>query len=402
MRQPRRNPLSTIVAACTLLLAGCSTTSSWLPSSWSLPAPSLDWLTGRNAASKPGPLPDLTASSTANIVWQVNVGRSAPGLSPAITSSAVFAAGSDGTLVRLDADSGRTVWRTSAGKPLSAGPGADDALVAVATDKGDVLAFSAADGKPAWAARVSSEVIAPPVVSDGVVVVSAGDGRIFGLDGADGKTKWVQQRTNPALTVRNTAGGVASRGGVFIGMPGGRLLALDLQTGGIGWDGAVATPKGATELERIADVTSRPLIEERQACAVAYQGRLACFEIARGAVAWTRDLSSLTGLAGDESSHYVVDDAGALHALDKSTGASLWKQDRLAARKLGGPQVVGAHVAVVDIEGYVHLLSRANGNYVGRLATDGSASTGQPNVSSGRLVFQTLNGNVYAIATRTQ
>ena len=402
MRQPLRNPLSTIVAACTLLLAGCSTTSSWLPSSWSLPAPSLDWLTGRNAASKPGPLPDLTASSTANIVWQVNVGRSAPGLSPAITSSAVFAAGSDGTLVRLDADSGRTVWRTSAGKPLSAGPGADDALVAVATDKGDVLAFSAADGKPAWAARVSSEVIAPPVVSDGVVVVSAGDGRIFGLDGADGKTKWVQQRTNPALTVRNTAGGVASRGGVFIGMPGGRLLALDLQTGGIGWDGAVATPKGATELERIADVTSRPLIEERQACAVAYQGRLACFEIARGAVAWTRDLSSLTGLAGDESSHYVVDDAGALHALDKSTGASLWKQDRLAARKLGGPQVVGAHVAVVDIEGYVHLLSRANGNYVGRLATDGSASTGQPNVSSGRLVFQTLNGNVYAIATRTQ
>ena len=402
MRQPRRNPLSTIVAACTLLLAGCSTTSSWLPSSWSLPAPSLDWLTGRNAASKPGPLPDLTASSTANIVWQVNVGRSAPGLSPAITSSAVFAAGSDGTLVRLDADSGRTVWRTSAGKPLSAGPGADDALVAVATDKGDVLAFSAADGKPAWAVRVSSEVIAPPVVSDGVVVVSAGDGRIFGLDAADGKTKWVQQRTNPALTVRNTAGGVASRGGVFIGMPGGRLLALDLQTGGIGWDGAVATPKGATELERIADVTSRPLIEERQACAVAYQGRLACFEIARGAVAWTRDLSSLTGLAGDESSHYVVDDAGALHALDKSTGASLWKQDRLAARKLGGPQVVGAHVAVVDIEGYVHLLSRANGNYVGRLATDGSASTGQPNVSSGRLVFQTLNGNVYAIATRTQ
>jgi len=99
--------------------------------------------------------------------------------------------------------------------------------------------------------------------------------------------------------VRNTSSGVASRGGVFIGMPGGRLLALDLQTGAIGWDGAVATPKGATELERIADVTSRPLIEERQACAVAYQGRLACFEIARGSIAWTRDLSSLTGLAGD-------------------------------------------------------------------------------------------------------
>ena len=398
----RRIPLRTAFALSALLLSGCSTNSSWLPSSWSLPAPSLDWLTGRNAASKPGPLPELTATSTATIAWQVGIGRSAAGLAPAVTQAAIFAAASDGTLVRIDPDSGRTVWRIPAGKPLSAGPGADDTLVAVATDKGDVLAFGAADGKPLWTARVSSEVIAPPVVSEGVVVVSSGDGRIFGLDGADGKTKWVQQRTNPPLTVRNTAGGMASRGGVFIGMPGGRLLALDLQTGAIGWDGAVAMPKGATELERIADVTSRPLIEERQACAVAYQGRLACFEIARGTIAWTRDLSSLTGLAADESAQYVVDDAGALHALDKSTGASLWKQDRVAARKPGGPQVVGAHVALVDIEGYVHLFSRANGNYVGRLATDGSATTGQPTVSGGRLVFQTVNGNVYAIATRSQ
>jgi outer membrane protein assembly factor BamB len=394
--------LPATVVGCCLLVSGCSTTSSWLPSSWSLPAPSLDWITGRNAASKPGPLPELTgATSTATVSWQVNVGRSTPGLSPAVTQSAVYAAASDGTLVRLEPDSGRTVWRVSAGKPISAGPGADETMVVVATDKGDVLAFSP-DGKPQWTVRVSSEVMAPPVVSDAVVVVSSGDGRIYGLDAADGKTKWVQQRTNPALTVRNTAGGVASRGGVFIGMPGGRLLALDLQTGVIGWDGAVATPKGATELERIADVTSRPLIEERQACAVAYQGRLACFEITRGTIAWTRDLSSLSGITGDETAQYVVDDAGALHALDKSTGASLWKQDKIAGRKPRGAQVVGAHVAVVDIEGYVHLFSRTTGDYVGRLATDGSTPTGQPKLSSGRLLMQSVAGNVYAIATRSQ
>ena len=55
--------------------------------------------------------------------------------------------------MRIDPDSGRTVWRISAGKPLSAGPGADETLVVVATDKGDVLAFDP-DGKPQWTARV--------------------------------------------------------------------------------------------------------------------------------------------------------------------------------------------------------------------------------------------------------
>ena len=37
---------------------------------------------------------------------------------------------------------------------------------------------------------------------------------------------------------------------------GGHLLALDVRTGIVGWDATVANPKGATELERIADVAS--------------------------------------------------------------------------------------------------------------------------------------------------
>ena len=399
-----RTPIVPVALALagSLLLAACSTTtSSWWPTSWSVPAPSLDWLTGRGSSSKPGPLPELTPTSTASVAWQVAVGKAAAGLAPAIAGDAIYAAASDGTLMRIEPDSGRTVWRISAGKPLSAGPGADGKLVAVATDKGDVLAFDT-DGKPLWSVAVSSEVIGPPVVADAFVVVTAGDGRIHGLAAADGKTTWVQQRSNPALIVRNMAGGVASRGGVFLGLPGGRLLAMDVSSGTIGWDGTVATPKGATELERIADVTSRPLIEERQACAVAFQGRLACFEVVKGTLLWTRDVSSLTGIGADESAFYVVDDAGALHALDKTTGASLWKQDRLAQRRLSGPQAVGNHVAVVDIEGYVHLFARSNGNYVGRLATDGSAPTAQPQVAGGRLIWQSTAGNVYAVATRAQ
>jgi outer membrane protein assembly factor BamB len=383
------------------LVAGCGTTPSWLPSSWSLPAPNFDWLTGRSSAGKPGPMPELAATATAVIDWQASVGASRPGLSPAVTSDAVYAAALDGTVARLDAATGRTVWRISAGKPLSAGPGADATLVAVGTDKGDVLAFDT-DGKALWNARVTSEVISPPVVAEGIVVVVSGDGRIFGFAAADGKTRWVNQRTNPPLTVRNGAGGVASRGGVFLGVAGGRLLAMDLQTGTIGWDGAVATPKGATELERIADVTSRPWVEERQACAVAYQGRVACFEIVRGTLNWSRDVSSLSGLsalsAGD--AYYVVDDAGAIHALDRATGASLWKQDKLGPRRPVAGQVAGGFLTVIDPEGYVHLLAPSTGAYVGRLATDGSPPTSQPLATGARIVWQTVAGNVYALTAR--
>jgi outer membrane protein assembly factor BamB len=232
------------------------------------------------------------------------------------------------------------------------------------------------------------------------VAVLAGDGSVHAFAASDGSKKWVNQRVAPALTVRNYAGGVSTRGGLFVGTAGGRLLALDTNSGIVGWDGTVANPKGATELERIADVTSLPLIDSQQVCAVAYQGRVACFDITRGTLNWSRDVSSLYGLAGDGKNIYVTDDKGAVQAFDRSTGASVWKQDRLAERKIGGPQVIGELVAVVDAEGYVHLLSSGNGAYVGRMATDGSAPTSQPAPFLSSMLWQSAGGNLYAVTAK--
>ena len=373
-----------------LAVAGCSTLSSWIPT---IPAPSFDWF---SSSKKLGPLPDYKPAANPRIGWQVAIGKAAPGLEPAVTREAIYVAAANGTIARVDPATGATAWRVDAGKRLSAGAGADSTLLAVGTDKGDVLAYSV-DGKPLWQAKVTSEVVSPPKVAEGIVVVWSGDGRLFGLSAVDGKTRWVYQRSNPPLTVRNFAGGVITRGGLFVGTAGGKLLALDLGTGTLGWEANVATPKGATELERIADVTSLPLIEEKQACAVAYQGRVACFEILRGTLNWSRDLSSLNGLIADARYLYLTDDRGAVHALDKTTGASAWKQDKLAERRPGGPQFVGAFVAVVDAEGFVHLLERSDGSLVGRVATDGTPATAQPSSAGESAVWQSIGGALLSV-----
>ncbi|HEX6137519.1 MAG TPA: outer membrane protein assembly factor BamB [Casimicrobiaceae bacterium] len=397
MTRALRNSACVLVAV--FVTAGCASLSespltSWIPR---IPPPSFGWLTG--GGTKPGPLPQLNATVTARIGWQQNVGKAGPGFAPAITPEGIYAAASDGTLMRVDAATGRVEWRASAGHTLSAGPGADGSLVVVGTSKGDVLAFDTG-GKPRWTARVSSEVIAPPRVVEGVVIVFSGDGRIYGLAGADGKTVWVDPRTNPSLTVRNAAGGAVSRGALFVGTPGGRLLAIAAPTGAVGWDAPVATPKGATELERIADVTSLPYVDDKEACAAAYQGRVACFDVVRGSLIWTRDLSSLAGITADANRLYVVDDKGVVLALDRSNGASIWKQEALAKRRIGGPQLIGDELGAVDVEGYLHLLSRSDGAYVGRLATDGSAATAQPAPLAGGMLWQSEKGTLYYVSAR--
>jgi outer membrane protein assembly factor BamB len=381
----RRALLKVSLAACVVALsAGCATLQTWLPS-WMTAPPSLSslsWLPWFHSGPKVGALPAFDAKVTPRLNWQASVGGSGgAGFAPAVRADTIYAAAANGTLLAVDSATGVQRWRASSGKPLSAGVGATT-------------------GKSLWEAKVSSEVSGPPRPADSIIVVWSLDGRIFGLSAADGSRKWVYQRSTPPLTVRRFPGGVVNRGGLFTGTPGGKLLAIDVANGTLGWEANVTTPKGATELERLADITSLPVIEERQVCAAAYLGRVACFDAQRGTLTWSRDFGSLGGLTVDSRYLYLTDDKGAVQALDKSTGASVWKQDKLSQRYPSGPVILGDHLAVVDIEGYLHVLDRNDGNLIGRLATDGKAPMSQPVAVGEAAVWQSTAGNLISASAK--
>lgn len=356
---------------------------------------------GRKPTQKMAELPPLQATAQLRVVWQSSVGAAERSIFfPAVDGNKVFVAGSSGTVAGFQANTGAPIVKFSTGQQLSGGVGASATVIAVGTARGEVLAYDHA-GKQLWSAQVAGEVLAPPAVEGGLVVVRAGDGRIYGLDARTGAQRWLYQRTTPALSLRSHAGVVIERGGIFAGFPGGRLVALSTGTGLVGWESLVAIPRGTTELERVADVTSNPVITRDQVCATAYQGRTACFEAETGKTMWARDVSSVAGLAIDSRNVYVTDDKNAVVALLRDTGASLWKQDKLAGRMLTGPLVLQRFVVVGDVQGYVHLISREDGSFVGRIATDGSPIGAAPvALDLSTFLVQTRNGGVYAISTQ--
>jgi outer membrane protein assembly factor BamB len=278
--------------------------------------------------------------------------------------------------------------------------GGSGSIVIVGSAKGEVLAFDSS-GKQLWKAPVPGELLAPPAIDGSLVVVRVGDGRLYGLNANDGKRRWVYQRSTPALSLRSHAGVIVERGAVFAGFPGGRLVALAAATGNVGWDSVVALPRGTTELERVADVMGLPILDGERVCAVAYQGRVACFDTQSGTTIWARDMSSVSGMDADHRGAYITDDKNAIVALDKSNGASLWKQDKLANRGVSTPLAFGRFVIVGDFEGYVHLLSREDGSFAARIATDGSAiGAGPVALDANTILVQTRNGGVFAIAVQ--
>jgi outer membrane protein assembly factor BamB len=356
---------------------------------------------GSRPAAKPAALVPIQATAQPRIVWRGEVGPAEKTVFfPAVTGNTVYAAGASGQIVGFEVRTGKPVARINAGQRLTGGVAASGTLIAVGTQKGEVLAFDTS-GKQLWKAQLAGEVLAPPAIEGSLIVARAGDGRIYGLDAANGQRRWLYQRTAPALSLRSHGGVVLERGAIFAGFPGGRLVALAAATGNVGWDSVVALPRGATELERVADVMGVPVVDGDRVCAVAYQGRVACFDTQSGTTIWARDMSSVAGMDADHRGAYISDEKNAVIALDKSNGSSLWKQDKLAGRGVSAPLAFGRFVIVGDFEGYVHLISREDGSFAARIATDGSA-IGAPPVAldANNVLVQTRNGGVFAIAVQ--
>jgi len=361
----------------------------------------LDWFSSGSNGPKPSELPVLTNAQAVRVLWSTNIGAAeAYVFSPAVVGDGVYVASRSGTVARLDAASGQAKWRVSVGRQLSGGVGSDGVLAVVASEDGEVMALDAQTGTVKWRARVSSEVLAAPKLSEDMVLVRSADSKIFAFGSDDGKRRWVYQRAAASLIVRSPVGMTVREGLVSAGFSGGKLVAIALSTGVIRWEATVALPKGATELERVTDIVGDPASQGREVCTGAYQGRVGCYDMLNGNQLWTREMSTVTGISLDARYGFVSDDKGAVQALDRTNGRSIWKQDRLAYRRLSLPLPLGTEVVVGDLQGYVHFLARESGAFLARVATDGSPVRAAPVQLSEGFLVQTQNGGLFALTLK--
>lgn len=377
-----------IVASLALALSGCSAVGSMTSTVGG-------WFGSGPAKAKPAELVDFKPAASLAEAWKADTGDAGGYLlRPQAEGDDVLAAGGS-RVVRIAVANGNAVWRTDTGVKLSAGAGAGQGLALAGGGKGELLALDLATGQQRWKVTLSSEVSGQLLTVAGTVIARTGDGRIHGLAAADGSRKWLYTRTLPALNLRGSGGMVVLDDVLYAGFPGGKLVALNAQNGAQLWEATVALPRGATELERVADVMGNPVVDARQVCAVAYQGRVACFDRRTGAALWARDTSSNSGLAMDERNLYVTDDKDAVTAYDKTSGRAGWRQDALARRQVTAPLALGAWVVVADGEGYVHVLSADDGGFVARAKVDSGMRTAPVDIGPGFAV-QTIKGTVVA------
>lgn len=342
-------------------------------------------------------LTPITNAIDLQSAWKLSLGKADSYiLKPTAIGEDVLASSADGTLVRVDASSGRLVWSIKAESELSTGPGTDGRVIAVASPKGMVYAYDANGGKM-WQESVGTEVLTEPLVGGGVVVVRTIDSRIIGLDAATGKRRWVYQRGQSPLSLRTSYGMLGINNEVLItGFNAGKFGMIALGSGGLIWEATLAPPRGYSEIERLSDVTAKPSLVGTRMCLVSYQGKVGCGDAKTSNITWTKDFSSFTGTVQNADRVFVANEKSSVFAFQASNGQELWRNESLVWRDLSEPLAVGKVLLYGDAEGYLHTISQDNGTFLGRVRVDSSPIVAAPVAIGGVIVVQTKGGTLAA------
>ncbi|MGC9402705.1 outer membrane protein assembly factor BamB [Vibrio genomosp. F10] len=348
------------------------------------------------------PVPLVDSEFTPDQQWSASIGKGVghyfSKLSPEYAYDKVFVASRDGLVKALDSETGNTLWQTDleleVSARLSGGIIAAYSQIYIGSENGELIALNAETGEQAWRVEVDGEVLARPVADSNMIIVNTSRGMLVAYDQATGEQKWTISTDVPNLTLRGDSTPVTVSGGVFWGTANGRLAAAIVERGQLIWQQPIGMPQGSTEIDRLVDVDSSPVIIGGTLYIVGFNGQLTSIDLQSGRPMWKRSYSSATDLATDGSRLYLVTDKDHLVAVDARSGTELWSNKKLEYRQLSAPVMINNHVVVGDSEGYLHWLNRSTGEFVAQQLIDDSGFAVSPVVTSGGYVLVTRNGDV--------
>jgi len=352
--------------------------------------------------SKPLDKPKIKNVTTLKSNWSLDMsGDIEPGtsvLSPVLFGDFIYAAAPNGVVYKVDPQNGKPVWKKDIELEISAGVQTGGGLVLLGTAEGEVVALNQESGELAWRAQLTSEILASPVGDNTVVIARTIDGRVHGLSAVTGKIEWSIFRQLPRLTLRGDSQPLLTQGVAFIGFADGTFAALDAKTGRALWDFPISFASGSSEIERLADVDTNPLIVGNRLYVSSYQDATHSISIVDQRIDWTAKLSTYNELAYDAANLYITDRNGLVHRIDRESGDVLWSQEALRFRALSAPISLGPFILLADDDGDFFALDKRDGQFVGRHGLGAKSIIGNPESDTDTVYFIDSDGSLRSVS----
>ena len=361
---------------------------------------------------KIAPVPEFDNKIEVHELWSKSVGSGSGTwytlLAPAVDSKYVFAADRGGNVYSIDRITGSTIWSTDLDDEdenddkrsarLSGGVAEGESNVYVGSENGWVYALSKTDGKLAWKSNPGCEIVSKPAADSGSVFVLCSNGCAHAYSEYDGSEIWNTAAENQGLTVRGVSSVLAKGGVIIYGTAAGKTAIVRQKNGLLHNMIRTGHARGASNLERLIDVDSAPVLDGTVLYTVAYQGDLVATDLRQHRELWRTKLSSLGDISVGGGKVFVTDDQGHVQAISSYDGGNEWHNDALSYRNVTGTAAAGGYVVVGDMDGYLYFLDAYTGEFAAKYRLDRGSVYSAPAVYDGIIYAETSKGNVYAIA----
>ena len=325
---------------------------------------------GNDFVNPPSPLNDLKSKINLEVVWQESVGEhNGKNFNIYHLEDFLYVASSDGVIKKLDSTTGDQIWKKELGINLSSGVVGGDENIYVSSIDGFLWCMDL-KGNLIWKTLLNGEIDSLPIIYDSKVVVKLNNYKIVQLNTKDGSVIWKYQAAIPPLTYRSEGKIVHSDKVVYLGLPGGKMIAIDSPTGGLVWESNISRARGTTDIERANDITSHPVINGPVIYGITTNGDISALDRRNGKTIWTKPISSFYGMVFDGFNLFITHDTGSIYSVNKDDGEIEWRQPNLKYRRIKTGTIINDYIVYGDYEGFVHFLSIDDGSILGRIKLD--------------------------------
>ncbi|HEX8533280.1 MAG TPA: PQQ-binding-like beta-propeller repeat protein [Allosphingosinicella sp.] len=236
----------------------------------------------------------------------------------------------------------------------------DEGRVYATSGLGDVEAIDAATGAQIWRSRPGGPLRGAPTIASGNLYVVSQDNQLFALNPADGKLRWNGSGTFEVSGVFGAAAPAAAAGTVVAGFSSGELTGYRYENGRVVWQDALARTSISTAVATLSDIDASPVIDNGRVYAIGQGGRMVALELNTGQRIWEINIAGISTpwVAGEWV--FVVNDQAQLLAVARATGRIKWmtqlrryrdQDDKKGTINWVGPVLAGGRLILANSRG---------------------------------------------------
>jgi outer membrane protein assembly factor BamB len=348
-------------------------------------------------------------------IWSYDLGQGSDGRAslismPVVSDGVLYATDALSTITALNADTGKKIWQieiTEEGQTNNTAYGGGITIggnnVFVVNGYGHFIALDKTTGAEKWRFQAGVAFRGAPSYADGKVFAITLDNQTYAFDANDGRLIWSEVGTAEVIGLVGSASPAVIGNTVISAYSSGEIYAMLVDNGRILWSDTLNRKGRLTAMATLRDVDGFPVVYDGKVYAASHSGRMVSVDLRSGGRIWEQNVGSLhtPWVAGEFI--YVVTPESEIICLTRRDGKIRWVRQleryEDEARKepvfWHGPILVSDRLIVTSSNGYSVAVSPYTGEFLSGIELPDGVDL-PPIVANGTVYFLTRDAEIVA------